>query len=961
MLKSDQHINACERRDFFMIDQALWIWGSDEKQPINEQACFRRTFELSGEHIQSAEITISADSRYRLWVNGQSVGSGPIRSTAEHWFYDRYEITHLLRAGHNTVAVQVWHFGHSNYQYIEAAAGLIASVHLIEGESFRTIVSDSTWKHLRHPAYDRITVKRNVNLGWMEIYDANKELGEWTLPDYDDSFWQASVVAARYGEEPWGQLHPRPIYPLVSEIVQAKRIVEVAEVQPVQVLSLQLRDNFFPGERDANAKVFSGFVAACLEAPQGANGKLTFAHTPWNGVQGRFRVGGDWKKSGDLLELTPGKHLFLLEIYAVHNDAFAHMELDFDREIRFISPFEQAEAAFYTLGPIERKYPNADGVQPVYGGVEKRTGLDREHPLLLLIGAISSLQELQKYHKAFMAVAPEHVIPGKHIYSLARSKQVLGRYPVTRDLEHLLFGYGAPAMLPEPTQGGDMELTIDFGSIVVGEIEFEIDVPRDTVIDVYGFEFRNERDNFYTSGCNNAYRYIARQGRQRFRSGTRMGFRYIIVAFRKLTAPARIYSIQMEQSFYPAAGHGAFRCSDPLLNDIWDISHRTMRLCMEDTFVDCPTYEQVYWVGDCRVSALIDYRMFGSYELIKHCLTLVPKTRKLSRLLPACLPTDWQTAIPMWTFSWIAACAEYVRHSGDQAIIAELLPEIIETLDVYRSFLNEDGLLDMSAWNLLDWAPIDMPYTGVSTAGQALLAHCHELSAEMAAVLGKEDTAEALRGYAKSIKSALWSKLWDPSTSEFIDGIHRTGELSTTRSVQTHVLLYLTDCLTEEQRAIIEPLLTAPPEHWVKVGTPFFSFYLFEAWKKMGQTGRIVEAIRRDWGRMLDYGATTTWETFETFPRSHAHAWSAAPGYFLSDLLLGVECMTDGYDKIKLKPPETELVWAEGIIPTPRGRLEASWSKREGKAMMRALIPAGIEVEVDSDSESHWDIQWEYV
>ncbi|MNI11227.1 Bacterial alpha-L-rhamnosidase [compost metagenome] len=177
--------------------------------------------------------------------------------------------------------------------------------------------------------------------------------------------------------------------------------------------------------------------------------------------------------------------------------------------------------------------------------------------------------------------------------------------------------------------------------------------------------------------------------------------------------------------------------------------------------------------------------------------------------------------------------------------------------------------------------------------------------------------------------------------------------------MQTHVLLYVTGCLNQSQEELIEPLLANPPEHWVKVGTPFFSFYLFEAWKRMGQTDRIVDAIRRDWGRMLDYGATTTWETFETFPRSHAHAWSAAPGYFLSDLLLGVESTADGYTAIRLKPPESELIWAEGTLPTPFGRLDVTWSKRGGKSVMYARVPAGIDVEVDPDSTLNWEIQWE--
>jgi hypothetical protein len=45
---------------------------------------------------------------------------------------------------------------------------------------------------------------------------------------------------------------------------------------------------------------------------------------------------------------------------------------------------------------------------------------------------------------------------------------------------------------------------------------------------------------------------------------------------------------------------------------------------MEDTFVDCPAYEQVFWVGDSRNEALVNYYVFGALDIVKRCLRLVP-------------------------------------------------------------------------------------------------------------------------------------------------------------------------------------------------------------------------------------------------------------------------------------------------------------------------------------------------
>ncbi|MDF2670236.1 MAG: alpha-L-rhamnosidase, partial [Paenibacillus sp.] len=359
---------------------------------------------------------------------------------------------------------------------------------------------------------------------------------------------------------------------------------------------------------------------------------------------------------------------------------------------------------------------------------------------------------------------------------------------------------------------------------------------------------------------------------------------------------------------------------------------------------------------------LVNYQLFGSYELVRHCLEMVPRSRSQSPLLLALMPTDWQAAIPMWTFSWIIACKEYVEFSGDSTFIEGIYPEIRDTLEAYRGFLNADGLFDTSSWNLLDWAPIDIPYVGVVTAQQAQLSQCHRIAAQMAESLGLHSEAESLREYADQMKKVIQEFLWDEEGQVYLDGIHRrTGKPSTTRSLQTHVLLYLADCLGERQAAIIEKKLLDPPEDWVKIGSPFFSFYMFEVWQRFGELERTLEQIRTDWGQMIRYGATTTWETFNVFPRSHAHAWSAAPAFVLGNQVLGVEKLEDGFRKIRVKPPATKLLWAEGMIPTAYGRMDVSWSKEADKPTMRLSVPQGIQIEPMLNGQEDWDIQIVYV
>ena len=71
---------------------------------------FRRVFELNATP-SSFVVHVSADNRYRLYVNGQQVSSGPQRSDVMHWRYETVDLAPQLRAGRNVIAALVWNWG----------------------------------------------------------------------------------------------------------------------------------------------------------------------------------------------------------------------------------------------------------------------------------------------------------------------------------------------------------------------------------------------------------------------------------------------------------------------------------------------------------------------------------------------------------------------------------------------------------------------------------------------------------------------------------------------------------------------------------------------------------------------------------------------------------------------------------------------------------------------------------
>lgn len=67
---------------------------------------FKRLFDLP-DRPNRALFRISADTRYKLYVNGIRIAVGPSRSSPAIWYYDTVDISPYLRRGINKALVVV--------------------------------------------------------------------------------------------------------------------------------------------------------------------------------------------------------------------------------------------------------------------------------------------------------------------------------------------------------------------------------------------------------------------------------------------------------------------------------------------------------------------------------------------------------------------------------------------------------------------------------------------------------------------------------------------------------------------------------------------------------------------------------------------------------------------------------------------------------------------------------------
>lgn len=198
---------------------------------------FRKEFRLSAESGR-ASAHVSADSRYKLYINGKYVGRGPARSDPLWQSYDTYDISRFLKPGQNVIAVIHHFYGVSTGKYILGRGGLLFQSEISDGNETAVVKTDETWKVQRAWAWNQDAPLINAAIGFADLYDARKEPVGWMQAGFDDSDWDNTVIVggSRSGSSqlpvpPWQSMTPRDIPFLFEEERFPARVLEFGEVE----------------------------------------------------------------------------------------------------------------------------------------------------------------------------------------------------------------------------------------------------------------------------------------------------------------------------------------------------------------------------------------------------------------------------------------------------------------------------------------------------------------------------------------------------------------------------------------------------------------------------------------------------------------------------------------------------------------------------------------------------------
>lgn len=936
--------------------QASWIWRKGDPGSIyNDTIEARKTFEAAG--YASASIRITADSFYRLYINGQWVGDGPARSWPNHFQYDVIDVTPYVKTGSNEIRVIAKFFGVGTFHQLPAQAGLLAQLELKDaaGKAVCSIGTDASWETRNAAEWTQFAPKQSVQMGPYEIYDARLEGA--------GAFTPATEVSAA-NEGAWKDLNPRDCPLLTRKPVPVKSFVGANVVKRpagksfvFPTVCLAYPKAIMPAN---NHVAITGAYATQLELREKAT---VTVDADGNAVV----IDGQHAKDG-VFTLEAGKHFILVVLseYFGHWRSDTVVRMSCDKEYTLAAPIASTGTSAWAYAPFEGSAFSATDLEWSEWPKEKKQeisekldGLVNDHiahsgtldTFIARLGGVARVLETTEVtedaHGDFM------------------KREVAGTAPVGTP-EAVISGTGSTTIAP--SAGGDIELVYDLGAQDIGYWRLDVNAPAGTVIDVAGIEYINAQGKVqHTDRYRNDMRYICKEGDNHFTSLMRRSGRYLFLTFRHLTQPVALRGIELVESTYPVDPVGSFACSDDRLARIWEISARTLKLCMEDTFTDCPLYEQTHWVGDARNEALTAFTAYGAADLARRCARLTAYSLDhspyvagvedtpglLAREHPMTIcqtPSTWDIVIPAWSFLWSMSAWDYYYYSGDKDFLAWIYPYIIKNLRSAKALSDDRGLFSVPYWNMFDWAGIDDNAKTV-THNSMFAVGAIDDALKCAEVLGNQSDIAWLAEYRQHLATAI-NGLWDDQRGWYPDSIHNDGTPSTKTCVHTGFLSLLYDIAPAEKRAAILEKVLDPPKGMTQVGSPFAILYLFDMLEKAGRPDEVIARIYKCYQPMLDLNATTVWETFanstvkwEDFPtRSHCHAWSASPIHFLNRIVLGIVPAQAGGARYRISPHLSGLEWAKGASGSIAGPVEVSWRKTGDTIDIEARAPKATEL-----------------
>lgn len=386
-----------------------------------------------------------------------------------------------------------------------------------------------------------------------------------------------------------------------------------------------------------------------------------------------------------------------------------------------------------------------------------------------------------------------------------------------------------------------------------------------------------------------------------------------------------------------------FECSDPTLNEVWNLCHYTMKATTAFGIYIDGERERIAYEADAYINLLSHY-----------ACDLDPRVARATfdRLIRfPTWPTEWSLHMPM------IAAADY-QATGDPVLARRHYDGLKKKL--LSDQARPDGLLRANA--IVDWPPVERdgyddgkpsrftkpPQSQqigpeVNTVVNAFYYHALRQMQSLAGATGHSVDAAEFERKAGQVAQAFQQTFFDPHRGIFID-----GEGSTHASLHANMFPLAFGLVPPQHLATVTQFIQSRGMACSVYGAQYLLDGLFDADRDDYAISLMTSRSSRSWWGMIEQGSTMTLEAWNAEAKPNLtwnHAWGAAPANVISRHLLGVRPLTPGYKSILIEPKTGSLKWVSGIVPTPFGPV-AVRQQTEGGYRLVVEIPSGATAKV---------------
>ncbi len=447
-------------------------------------------------------------------------------------------------------------------------------------------------------------------------------------------------------------------------------------------------------------------------------------------------------------------------------------------------------------------------------------------------------------------------------------------------------------------------------------------------------------------------------------------FRYMTIT--NLKGPLNQKSVQRKMVYYPFDEQASsFTSSDTVLNQVWDLCKYSIKATSFTGYYVDGDRERIPYEADALINQLSHYAVDAEYSMARRSMTYL--------LYHPTWPTEWslQNVLIAWN--------DYL-YTGDDRLLKTYYPELqkkilmplagetglistrtnkqtdefLTSIHITKLFDGRRGLHDIVDWpqngdyvtsEKENKGEIDgFVYRPYNAVVNAYYYRNLVLMQQIAQVLNKPEDAAFYERNARRVYDSFRTVFRDPGTR-----LIRDGDSTSHSSLHANMFALAFGLVPAEDMELVKQFVKSRKMACSVYGSQFLLDALYDSGMGDYALELMTATTQRSWYNMIRVGSTISMEAWDIVYKPNLdlnHAWGAAPANIIVKKLMGVEPLTPGFEKIRIKPQLGTLTSASLKTPTVKGMVSVTIKKTSQENSMDVVIPGNTVADVYVPADS---------